>query len=221
MKQAIVAALALMLGACAFGDTTVELSKITTETVSKPGLIGRADPVLMRFDTVALQRPQRFPDDVTEPGDPIEDILFSYKYNGYGVQTGNLISDRPLQDLVANHVKAGLTANGHLVVDNGEQFVAKLAVKDFWANFSGGLVTVEITANTEVELVLTSATTGEEIYREAFSGFSSVRTGAVNYRTYRIQLQNALDDMVQQIILSPDLLQALQDAPEATGDKIS
>ncbi|NHK27292.1 hypothetical protein FF098_005190 [Parvularcula flava] len=210
MRLLLILAMALGMSACAFGDE--ELTLAYTSDVAKPGVISEAPSTDIMIADVTDARPDRKPVGKPETADPKRSYLIGYKRNGYGQNTGNIVNDKPVEDLVQTTLETMLAANGHSVVSDNAPFTLQTTVNDLWFDYKTGLVTVEFFGTVEADVSLVDNTTGEVVFSDSFTGYNSAKTGGGLSGTWTTIMNAALEDLARQISFSTDLKDALESA---------
>ena len=207
---------AFCLSACAFGDETLMLS--LSDEAARPGVISQASPTVIAVNEFVDERPDRKPVGKDETADPKRPYLVGYKRNGYGQNTGNILSEQLTTEIVQSAFEKMLIENGHQIDQDNAVVALGAAVKDFWLDYKVGLVTVEFFGTVEADVSLTDNATGEVVFSEVFTGHNSRKTAGGLSGTWTEVMNAALSDVARQISLSDDFKDALDAAGQPTVD---
>lgn len=201
MRLITVAAAAIALSACAFGDATLKLAYDADS--ANAGVLSEAASATVNVKEVDDAR--------------VEKNAIGYKRNGFGAKTADILSERPAPELVKEALVATLEENGHKVDAAEDRFAVKTKLNNFWFDYKTGLVTVEFYGNIQAEISVIDQQTGETVYTELFDGYHSEKTGGGLSKTWTRIMNAALADLVNKVNLSPGFKDALAAVSSAQG----
>jgi uncharacterized lipoprotein YajG len=193
MRILIVAATAIALSACAYGDATLKLAYDADS--AKSGVLSEAASATVNVKDVDDAR--------------VEKNAIGYKRNGFGAKTADILSERPAPELVKETLVATLEKNGHKVDDAENRFAIKTKLNNFWFDYKTGLVSVEFYGSIQAEISVIDQQSGETVYTELFDGYHSEKTGGGLAKTWTRIMNAALADLVNKVNLSPGFKDAL------------
>lgn len=208
MRLVILAGAALSLCACAFGDNALELGY--TDAVAKPGVLSEAAPTAIDVTDVQDAREARKPVGKAATADPKRPMLVGYKRNGFGQNTGNIVAEEPVADIVEAALETMLEANGHMVAEDAP-LAMETTLRDFWFDYKTGLVSVEFVADVIADVVLRDRASGMVLFEDSFSGSASAKQAGGLSGTWERVMNDALADMIRQVSLSGELAEAIED----------
>lgn len=200
MRFILAAAAALSLSACAYGDAKLNLGYDAAS--AKKGVLSEAPSTAIYLADVEDRR--------------VDKQRIGYKRNGFGAKTADIVSDRPVPEIVKEALAAALEKNNHVIGGPQERIALKPSLTNFWFDYKTGLVTVEFYGQVQTELVVVDQTSGAVVYSEIFDGYYSEKTGGGLKKTWQRVMNAALADIVSKINLSTGLKDALQGAQAAT-----
>lgn len=181
----LVALTAAALGGCA--STTPTLNVNYAEAQASRGPLSSVEP--RRFDiAVNDKRP-----DIARIG---------YKCNG--LKTGDILSSRPVPDIVRDALVVELQKNGHLLAKDGQELSLAVDVTEFWFDLNIGTVgmTLTVADRRTGALLLTQRYQGTHWERSVF--YVGTCEGAMN------AMNAALERMIRDLATDPKLVQALK-----------
>lgn len=201
-------ALATMLSACVFGDEELAISYSDQQV---PALLAEATSQPIDIAPINNNRPERIA--VGDREERIKDhILIGYKRNAYGQELGNIITDKPVTEIFEVALETLLTTNGHTIGDESDNLVLSVDLKDLWFDYKTGLVSVEFFADVEADITLTDRRNGEVLFSETFAGRSVSKQAGGLSGTWQTITEEALADVMKQISLSEDLVEAIEES---------
>jgi len=193
MKKIILILIVLQLQACAFTKATLDVKHDPSVNFKGP---------LQEVSSRSF-----LPPSVSDARVVTERI--GYKKNGYGMNTADIATKQPVEDIVADAIKTGLTQNGHKVEDSGKYSIIS-TIKKFWFETDINLFTVEFTGEVLASLELLNNESQETVYKSEYSGsHSEKKAGGLN-RTWQRIMSKAVDKLVEDIVYDEELAEALQ-----------
>jgi hypothetical protein len=131
-----------------------------------------------------------------------------WKKNGYGSNTADILSTRPVPDLVAEAIRTGLQQNGH-AISLPADIVVSGSVTRFWFEVKPNFWTIEFTGNVECDLRFVKAGTSQEVYKSRYSGTYTRKTGGGLEATWTEVMDASLEKLVEDIVFDANLIEAL------------
>jgi uncharacterized lipoprotein YajG len=131
-----------------------------------------------------------------------------WKKNGYGQNTADILSTRPVTDLVAEGIRAGLQQNGHTAGMPSDINISG-SVTRFWFEVKQNFWTIEFTGNVECDLEFVSNRTNTEIYKSRYSGTYTKKTGGGLEATWTEVMDASIEKVVEDIVFDANLIEAL------------
>jgi hypothetical protein len=182
----------VLIQGCAF--TTARLNVAVRPNTDFKGPISQVTPT--KFDVQAL---------ADERSDKAR---IGWKKNGYGSNTADILSTRPVTDLVAEAVRTGLQQNGHSISLPAD-IVVSGSVTRFWFEVKPNFWTIEFTGNIECDLQFVKAGTAKEVYKSRYSGTYTRKTGGGLEATWTEVMDASLEKLVEDIVFDANLIEAL------------
>jgi hypothetical protein len=132
-----------------------------------------------------------------------------WKKNGFGTNTADILTTRPVTDLVAEGIRAGLQQNGQ---KNGVPSDISIggSVTRFWFEFKPNFWTIEFTGNVECDLEFVSAQTNSVVYKSRYSGTYTKKTGGGMEATWTEVMDASLEKVVEDIMFDANLIEELK-----------
>lgn len=197
MKRILVIASFLVLQGCAFTDESLVVPE--RPDLVPTGPLSEIDARAFRISPLADEREDK--------------ERIGYVKNGYGMKTADIGTETPVTDLVANAIADGLTNNGHQLGE-GDVTVSGTITR-FWIDLDMNFTNVEVFSDISVALAFTDSATDSELYSRTYSGHGSLKKGIVTKKVKGEVLALALSNLVEEIVLDEDLVEALEDARQA------
>jgi hypothetical protein len=182
----------VLIQGCAF--TTARLNVAVRPNTDFKGPISQVAPT--KFDVQAL---------ADERSDKAR---IGWKKNGYGSNTADILSTRPVPDLVAEAIRTGLIQNGH-TISLPADIVVSGSVTRFWFEVKPNFWTIEFTGNVECDLRFVKAGTTQEVYKSRYSGTYTRKTGGGLEATWTEVMDASLEKLVEDIVFDANLIEAL------------
>jgi hypothetical protein len=185
----------ILVQGCAF--TTARLDIAARPNTDFKGPISQVAPT--KFDVQALTDARS------------DKARIGWKKNGYGSNTADILSTRPVTDLVAEAIRAGLQQNGHTLALPADITVSG-SVTRFWFEVKPNFWTIEFTGNVECDLQFVRAGQNNEVYKSRYSGTYTRKTGGGLEATWTEVMDASLEKLVEDIVFDANLIEALQAA---------
>jgi uncharacterized lipoprotein YajG len=191
MRVILLVAVVLIQG-CAF--TTARLNVAARPNADFKGPLSQV--AATKFDAQALNDARA------------DKARIGWKKNGYGSNTADILSTRPVPELVVEAIRAGLQQNGHTVAAPGDITITG-SVTRFWFEVKPNFWTIEFTGNVECDLQFTKAGTTQEVYKSRYSGTYTKKTGGGLEATWTEVMDASLEKLVEDIVFDANLIEAL------------
>ncbi len=150
---ALIAATTLLMG-CAF--TTANLDIEHTEAEAHKGPMSRVEPTAFWIEPLEDQRKDK--------------ARIGYKRNGFGMETADVISKRPVPDIVRDALINTIRANDHTLSESEPQLLVRGEVTEFWYDLDVNFWTVEFMGSVSTHLKFINPQVDEVIYERAYDG---------------------------------------------------
>jgi hypothetical protein len=199
IRIAILAAVTLALSACAYGDAKLALAY--DASTAKAGVLSEAPATTIYLTDVEDRR--------------VEKERIGYKRNGFGAKTADIVSDRPVPEIVKEALAAALEKNNHIIGGADARIAIKPSLTNFWFDYKTGFVSVEFFGQVQAELSVVDQSSGATVYSEIFDGYYSEKTGGGLKKTWQRVMNAALADLISKVNLSSGLKDALASANAA------
>jgi uncharacterized lipoprotein YajG len=189
---ALAAVVALLQG-CAFTPAKLEVQATPATRVAGP--LTEVQPVQFR---------------ATQLEDARQDTArIGWKKNGFGQNTADITTSRPVDQIVESTIDKALTDSRHLVGDDGAiQIVG--TVDRFWFDMDVNFWTVKFIGEVACTLDFVDAVTRESIYTSKYAGSYNVDKAAGLEKTWTEVMGKALDELIEDVVLDEDLADAVR-----------
>ena len=192
MRIALLLTVVLIQG-CAF--TTARLNVAARPNADFKGPLSQVPPT--KFDVQALTDARS------------DKARIGWKKNGYGSNTADILSTRPVSDVVTDAIRAGLQQNGHTAAMPGD-IVISGSVTRFWFEVKPNFFTIEFTGNVECDLQFVRTGTTQEVYKSRYSGTYTRKTGGGLEATWTEVMDASVEKLVEDIVFDANLIEALK-----------
>lgn len=178
---------------CAFGNATLNVA-YDRATASK-GPISAAGPELIRVAEFDDSRP--------------DTARIGYKRNMYGWKTADILTEKPVPEIVADAVAQSLEHNGKTIAEAGNLTILG-DVTQFWFEVDQGFWTVKFSGSAACDFEFVDSATGMTIYENSYIGNYEKKAAGGLEATWAEVMTLALHDLVDAMIKDPRLVAALK-----------
>lgn len=182
------------LGGCAF--TTAKLDVGYKEDSASRGPLASVESRQITIDPIVDKRPER--------------DRIGYKKNGFGQRTADILSKKPVPDIVREALALEFAKNGHAVGDSRHDVIVSGEVTSFWFDTQINFWNVDFIGTAAVKLTVSDANTGTELLTRTYQGdYKDTAFGGLEGTWERV-MNTALERMVREVATDPKLVQVLQ-----------
>jgi uncharacterized lipoprotein YajG len=197
MKQSgllVIAVLGAALQGCAFTKSTLDVSATPDAHVAGP----LGDISSIRFTAPQLEDARQ------------DRVRIGWKKNGYGMNTADITTSQPVDEIVERSVSKALADAHHTVGDGGSVQVIGM-VDRFWFETDANFWTVTFIGEVRCTLDFVDTQTQRSLYKSTYSGSHSESKAAGLDKTWAAVMSKALDKLIEDIVLDEELADALRD----------
>jgi len=185
---------AICIGGCAFTQGNLNLAY--TDAQAKKGPLASIRPLHVEIGEFV---------DVRRQTDKI-----GYKTNLYGMKTANIVTTRPVPEIVREAFAAEFAKNGHLIGSSSKEIMVSGRITAFWFDVQLGFWTVQFMGTVSVDLTVTNNQIGLALLTRTYQGhYNETSTGGLEGTWERI-MNTALERMIQETSTDPKLIEALK-----------
>ncbi len=187
----VAVAIALLQG-CAFSPSTLDVAPSANVKVAGP----LADVKAIQFGAPQLEdaRP--------------DTARIGWKKNGYGQNTADITTARPVKQIVEAAVSKALVDAKHGVGDGGGILVTG-TVDRFWFETDMNFFTGKFIGDVQCTLDFVDAQSRQSIYKSKYAGsYSEEKAGGLD-KTFTMIMSKAVDKLIEDVVLDEDLAAAL------------
>jgi uncharacterized lipoprotein YajG len=189
---AMAAALALLQG-CAFTPSQLEVQATPDARVAGP--LTEVKPV--KFQATKL-------DDARQ-----DKARIGWKKNGYGQNTADITTVKPVDQIVELTIDKALTDSKHSIGDDGVIQIMG-TVDRFWFDMDVNFWTVKFIGEVACTLDFVDAQTKQSIYKSKYAGsYNEDKAGGLD-KTWSEIMGKALDKLIEDVVLDEDLADAVK-----------
>jgi Uncharacterized lipoprotein len=192
MKTIWLLAVVVLVQGCAF--TTARLNIAARPDTNFKGPMSQVAP--MKFDIKPLEDARS------------DKARIGWKRNGFGQNTADILSTRPVTELVAEGIRAGLKQNGQSAGIPSDINISG-SVTRFWFEVKPNFWTIEFNGNVECDLEFVSNRTNAVIYKSRYSGTYTKKTGGGLEATWTEVMDASIEKLVEDIVFDANLIEAL------------
>lgn len=132
--------------------------------------------------------------------------------NGYGAHTADIITNKPVVDVVRNAIADTFEINGHVVTDVNPDIVISGDIERFWFESQANFWTIEFMGTIDVNLSVSDAASNNTIFSKRYSGHNNEEMYVGYDKEMHRVLNAALDDLMFKIGMDSQLADALKSA---------
>ncbi len=132
------------------------------------------------------------------------------KKNGYGSDVGDVITEKPVKEIISDAISTAFIKNGHSVIDDGRIKIVG-EISNFWLEFDINFFTVEFIGDVKCQLAFIDTKTGQEIYSAEYSGHYAKKKAGGAKKTWQTIMSEAVNDLIEDIIFDEDLKDSLEE----------
>jgi hypothetical protein len=191
----------ILLQGCAF-------TKATLDIAATPG-VKVAGPI---SDIPSLQLVAPALDDKR-----IDRARIGWKRNGYGQNTADITSLKPVDEIIENAVSKAFTDNNHKIDSTGPIRIIG-SVERFWFETDVNFWTVGFIGDVRCNLEFVDSRTSQTIYKGEYAGTHSETKAGGLEKTWTLVMNQAVDKMIESIVLDEKLADALRAVRAALTD---
>ncbi len=191
MRSILLVVSFLLIQGCAFTDATLEVSHDATYTPGGP--LSDVDPMVFVLEQLEDARGDR--------------ERIGYKKNGFGQNTADITTDKPVTEIVSDAIAHALESSGHSLGDGPVSISG--AVKRFWFETDQNFWSVEFIGNVSADLIFTNRQTKKVIYEATYQGNFSEKKGGGFTKTWTEVMTKAINSLVEELVLDEELAEAL------------
>jgi len=199
MNKSAIILVAALLGGCALTDAALDVSHNPDNVQEGP----LAEVASVTFVPGALEDTRQ------------DQARVGYKKNGFGVNTAQLTTEKPVSDIVMDAIVHAIEANGHTVGDSGVGVSGEISY--FWVDLDQSLWraevignSVDIVADVEATLRFTDTASGDLLYERGYKGSYSDKAQIVTNDTYGLAISAAVGNLIDEIVFDEDLAEVLR-----------
>ena len=199
MNKSVIFLVAALLGGCALTDATLDVSHSPDNVQEGP----LAEVASVTFVPGALEDTRQ------------DQARVGYKKNGFGVNTAQLTTEKPVTDIVMDAIVDAIEASGHTVGDSGVGVSGEVSY--FWVDLDQSLWraevignSVDIVAGVEATLRFTDTVSGDLLYERGYKGSYSDKVQIVTNETYGLAISAAVGNLIDEIVFDEDLAEVLR-----------
>lgn len=193
MRRILLLASALSLTGCALTDAQLDVSH--DPAAAQEGPIAEVESIIF------------VPGEIADLREDTERI--GYKKNGFGMNTADITTDKPVGEIVRDAIVHAIETNGHAVGDTGIGISG--SVSNFWVDLDQNFWSVEVIGNIATSLTFTDTESGDVLYSRDYKGSYSDKVQVVTNSTYDDAISGAVANLIDEIVFDEDLAEALRE----------
>jgi uncharacterized lipoprotein YajG len=195
MRRSLLLLLSMLLLTTGCALTTAHLDVHLADQETRRGPLSSAPP--LQFQLPEFTDSRRDPERI------------GYKKNQYGMNMADILTKRPVPEIVREAVQLTLQKNGHSLEPSAPVRVDG-DVQQFWFEWQQNFWTIEFMGTAECKLKLIDAASGSVVYEASYSGHYNEKTAAGGLDgTWERVMNQALARLVESIAMDDALTQAL------------
>lgn len=140
-----------------------------------------------------------------------EKYKIGHKRNGFGQQTADIVTEKPVPAIVKEAIAAEFSKNGHLVVDKDNTFAISGEITSFWFDTQANFWTIEFMGTVGIDLSVKAKGTGAVLYKQSYQGHYNEKSMGGLDGTWERVMNMALERMVRDVSTDNKLIAVLKD----------
>lgn len=184
----------VLLGGCAFTKATLNVGY--TDAMATRGPLSSVTPRRIDVGAFADKRPE------TE--------RIGYKRNMYGTKTADIVTTKPVSDIVKDALATEFRKNGHDVTTANRDLVLSGDITTFWFEFQVNFWSVEFFGTSAVTLNVVDGKSGTTLLTRNYQGHYTEKSGGGLDATWERVMNEALQRMVREISTDVQLIRVLK-----------
>lgn len=182
------------LGGCAFTQATLNVGY--TEAMASRGPLSSIAPRRIDVGAFADRRP--------------ETNKIGYKRNGFGQKTADIVTTKPVPDIVKEALTAELKKNGHDVTTAERDLVLSGDITTFWFELQVNFATIEFFGTSAITLNVVDGRTGTTLLTRNYQGHYTEKSMGGLDATWERVMNEALQRMVREVSTDLQLIRVLK-----------
>ena len=184
----------LVLGGCAF--TTANLNVAYPETSATRGPLSSVGARRVEIAKFVDKRP--------------ETNKIGYKRNGFGQKTADILTTKPVPDIIRDALATEFKRNGHDIGASDRDVVLSGEISTFWFEAQINFATVEFFGTSAIVLNVVDGKTGTTLLTRSYQGHYTEKSMGGLEATWERVMNEALQRMVREVSTDNRLVQALK-----------
>lgn len=193
-SKIVLALFVLVSGGCAF--TQANLNVKYDSEAARVGPLASIRPVTIDLQEFVDKRPEK--------------SKIGYKRNGFGQKTADIVTMKPIPQIVKEALTTEFIKNGHIVSATGNSLAISGEITSFWVEFQINFATVEFMGTVGINLNLVDAGSGAVLYSQSYQGYYDESALGGLEGTWERVMNTALERMVRDVSTDPKLIEILK-----------
>lgn len=189
----LLTAVSFFFAGCAFTQANLDINYDMEK--SKRGPLSEVEPLKIEVGQFDDRRPNK--------------ERIGYKRNGFGDKTADILTMKPVADIVREAFMTTLAKNGHLVGQADNDIVLEGKINTFWFDYQVNFWTVEFMGTVSVDLEIRKADSAEVIYTRRYDGHYNEESMGGLEGTWERVMNTALEKMIKQASTDSKLIAAI------------
>ncbi len=194
MKLIYLGSLLLFVSGCAFSQAELEVKY--DQARAKLGPLSSIKSLEIQVAQFEDKRPH--------------DHTIGYKRTGFGTKAGNVVTTRPVTEIVREAIVITLQKNGHVITNKKENIKISGVVETFWFEYQMNVFTMEFIGTIAVNLTLEDSQTNNSLFSKRYFGHHNAELYSGYHKEMAQVMNSALEDLTTQITTDTQLIEALQ-----------
>lgn len=195
----LVLLLSFTLGGCAF--TQANLNIVYDETKASKGPLSNLTPRQLAIGEFRDLRPER--------------DRIGYKRNGYGMKTADILTQKPVPEIIRDAISAEFLKNGHIMSAKTPEIRVAGDVTTFWFDLQINFWTVEFMGTIAIDLNLVDGATGAPMLTRKYQGHFNEKSLGGLEGTWERVMNAALAAMIEEMSTDLKLIDVLRTSAKA------
>ncbi len=134
--------------------------------------------------------------------------VIGHKINGLGMETADIVTKKPVPEIMRSALMAMFEKNGHLLKDAGGQVVLDGEIKEFWLELQMNMMTVEFMGTMTMVLNVKDANQSV-LYTQEYQGYYDEKKAIGYVKSWENVMNITLEKLMYQIATDRELVKVL------------
>ena len=191
--SAIILGLLVLTSGCAYSEAKLDIRYPTG--LNKKGPLSSLKSVRVQVLQFTDKRPQ--PDKI------------GYKRNGFGGNSANIVTIKPVPDILHEGIEEMFRKNDHTVINGNADIIVSGDISRFWFESQMNFLTMQFMGTMDINLVIKESATNKVLLSKHYSGHNNEELYSGYHKEMARVMNATLEDLISKIEMDPQLVNSL------------